>query len=113
MSIAAERKSVLIVTSNYGEAGAINYYGRQLGLPPAVSQHNSFYLWGPGRKEARVFIVVGHSSEDLQESFESVSPAARVVAPYAMPYETEDPVHVCRGLRIPLAEAWKRGKRYI
>jgi hypothetical protein len=108
-----ERRSVLIVTSNYGEAGAINYYGRQLGLPPAVSQHNSFYLWGPGRTEPRMFVMVGSSAEDLQESFESVAPAARVVAPYAMPYETEDPIHVCRGLRIPLGEAWRRGKLFI
>jgi len=42
-----------------------------------------------------------------------VAPAARVVAPYAMPYETEDPIHVCRGLRIPLGEAWRRGKLFI
>jgi hypothetical protein len=109
----AERRAALVVTSNYGEAGAINYYGRRLGLPPAVSQHNSFYLWGPGRESAAVVIAVGMSGEDLREAFESVAPAAQVVAPYAMPYETEHPIHVCRGLRVPLAEAWKRGKRFI
>jgi Dolichyl-phosphate-mannose-protein mannosyltransferase len=109
----AERGSVLIATSNYGEAGALNYYGRGLGLPAAVSQHNSFYLWGPGRADAQVVIAVGMSAEGLQEAFESVEPAARVVAPYAMPYETEHPIHVCRRLRMPLAEVWKRGKHFI
>jgi hypothetical protein len=109
----AERGSALIATSNYGEAGAINYYGRGLGLPPAVSQHNNFYLWGPGRTDAEVVIAVGMSSEGLEEAFESVVPAARIVAPYAMPYETEHPIHVCRRLRMPLAEAWKRGKHFI
>jgi hypothetical protein len=110
---AAERGSVLIVGSNYGEAGAINYYGRALGLPAAVSQHNSFYLWGPGQADADVVIAVGQSSEGLEQAFESVVPAARVVAPYAMPYETEHPIYVCRRLRMPLAEAWTRGKRFI
>jgi hypothetical protein len=108
----AERRSVLIVTSNYGEAGAIDYYGRALGLPRAVSQHNSFYLWGPGRDGADVVITIGYSAADLVD-FASVTPAARIVAPLAMPYETEEPIHVCRGLRLPLAEAWRRGKRYI
>ena len=33
---------------NYGEAGAIDFYGPALGLPSALSAHNSYYLWGPG-----------------------------------------------------------------
>lgn len=110
---ADERAATLIVTSNYGEAGALGYYGRAHGLPRAVSQHNNFYLWGPGPGTPRVFIVVGESTEDLREVFDEVSVAARVTAPYAMPYETRDPIHVCRGLRLPLAEAWRLGRHYI
>ena len=56
-----ERPGVAIVTSNYGEAGALRYFGRALGLPPAVSQHNNFYLWGPGAWDGRVAIIVGMS----------------------------------------------------
>src|SRR5262249_53476356 len=37
-----EKANALIVTSNYGEAGALRYFGRQLGLPAAVSQHNNY-----------------------------------------------------------------------
>ena len=108
-----ERGSALIVASNYGEAGALNYHGRAHGLPRAVSQHNNFYLWGPGRADARVVITVGLPAEDLAEAFESVVPAARFESPWAMPYETRHPVHVCRGLRLPLDEAWRRGKSFI
>jgi 4-amino-4-deoxy-L-arabinose transferase-like glycosyltransferase len=110
---AEERAAALIVTSNYGEAGALAYHGRAYGLPRAVSQHNSFYLWGPGAGEPRVFIVVGASSEDLRESFDSVTVGARFESRYAMPYETREPIHVCRGLKLPLAEAWRRGRHYI
>lgn len=108
-----ERRAASIVTANYGEAGALRYYGRRLGLPPAVSQHNSFYLWGPGPGSGEVVIAVGIPAEDLREAFLSVTVGPRVESPYAMPYETRHPVLVCRGLKPPLEEAWRRGKHYI
>jgi hypothetical protein len=108
-----EKASVLIVTSNYGEAGALRYYGPRHGLPPAVSQHNSYFHWGPGKERADVVITVGMSVEDVRDTFESVTEAARLESRYAMPYETSDPILVCRGLKLPLAEAWARGKKFI
>jgi 4-amino-4-deoxy-L-arabinose transferase-like glycosyltransferase len=108
-----ERAGAVIVTSNYGEAGALRYFGARHGLPPAVSQHNSYFFWGPGREKADVVIAVGMDAADLHEAFESVTEAGRVKSPYAMPYETRRPILVCRGLKLPLAEAWARGKRFI
>ncbi len=43
----AEQRSCAILAGNYGEAGAIDYYGPALGLPKAISGHNNYYLWGP------------------------------------------------------------------
>jgi hypothetical protein len=103
----------MIATSNYGEAGALRYFGRQYGLPPAVSQHNSYYLWGPGRQTADVVITVGMSAEDVADTFESITEVRRLESRYAMPHETRRPILVCRGFKVPLAEAWARGKHYI
>ena len=108
-----EQRQAVIVTRNYGEAGALLYLGRRYGLPPAVSQHNSFYLWGPGRDRLEVAIVVGMDPGDLRSAWSSVAVAGRWYSPYAMPYEHRWPVLVCRGLKIPLAEAWRRGKLFI
>jgi hypothetical protein len=108
-----DKADVIIVTANYGEAGAIGYYGRGLGLPAPVSQHNSFFLWGPGRQSGNVAIAVGIPEEGLRRAYESVSEAARLESPYAMPYETREPIFVCRGLKLPLGEAWRRGKHFI
>jgi hypothetical protein len=108
-----ERSEAIILASNYGEASALRYYGRRLGLPPAVSQHNNFYLWGPGRGTGAVVITVGIPRGDLRDAFESVTVGPRLDSPYAMPYEIENPILVCRGLRLPLAEAWRRGKSFI
>lgn len=43
----APTKPPVILTQNYGEAGAISLYGPELGLPRPYSGHMSFYDWGP------------------------------------------------------------------
>ena len=108
-----ERDRARIVTKNYGEAGAIDYYGRSYGLPAAVSPHNNYYLWGPGPDSPSVFIMVGWSAKDLATAFSQVEVAGRIESPYAMPFETRWPIHVCRGAKLPLDEAWRRGKLFI
>jgi 4-amino-4-deoxy-L-arabinose transferase-like glycosyltransferase len=110
---AEDRARVVIVGDNYGEAGAIDYYGRRYGLPRAVSQHNSYWFWGPGRDRIDVAILIGQDLEDMDGAWREVKPAARVVAPLAMPYETRRPILVARDLLRPLDEAWRRGKMFI
>ena len=44
---AAQRARTTILTGNYGEAGAVERYGPELGLPTAYSGANNFWLWGP------------------------------------------------------------------
>ena len=110
---AGERGGCLIVGDNYGEAAAINYYGRPYGLPRAVSQHNSYYLWGHGSGTPAVYVIVGQGREELESTFSEVREAARTSAPHAMPDETGVPIWVCRGIRIPLDDAWRRGRHYI
>jgi len=108
-----ERKHAIIVGDNYGETAAVNYYGRRLGLPPAVSQHNSFYFWGPGNTAATVVITIGQSVEDLRGAFEDVQPVATMTDPLAMPYERADPVAICRRPKRPLMVLWVEGKKFI
>jgi len=108
-----ERANAEIVTRNYGEAGAIDYYGRRYRLPPARSPHNSYYFWGPGRERPSVVILVGWSTEEVASLFAQVEVAGRFESPYAMPFEMRWPVHVCRGPRMPLEMAWRRAKMFI
>jgi hypothetical protein len=110
---AADRARATVLTSNYGEAGAVDFFGPRHGLPPAISGHNNYWLWGPGRATGDVVIAVGVPEEDLRQSFITVERAATIVSPYAMPYETNLPVYVCRRLRRPVAEVWPQLKRFI
>jgi len=108
----SERAHVLIVAGNYGEAGAIDFFGRGQGLPPARSQHNSYYLWGPGDWDGSVAIILTRNVDALREEFASVEQAGEFSAPYVMPYEDHLPILVCRGFKGDLRQAWARGKKF-
>jgi 4-amino-4-deoxy-L-arabinose transferase-like glycosyltransferase len=101
-----------IFVFNYGEAGAIDLLGRRHGLPLATSGHNNYWLWGPRGYSGQVMIVVGGSAEDHLGVFERVERAGTTDCEYCMPYEDDQPIFVCRGLRIPLDEIWPRLKHY-
>jgi hypothetical protein len=44
----ARRRAASIFTGNYGEAGAIAFYGPAYDLPQPLSGHNNYWVWGPG-----------------------------------------------------------------
>lgn len=55
---AAQRAGAVIVTGNYGEAGAITELGRADHLPEAVSGQNNEWYWGPGNPSAATIVAV-------------------------------------------------------
>jgi 4-amino-4-deoxy-L-arabinose transferase-like glycosyltransferase len=55
---ASQRASAVILTGNYGEAGAINELGKQDGLPEAVSGQNNVWYWGSGNPRATTIVAV-------------------------------------------------------
>jgi len=107
-----ERAHAAILGRNYAEAGAIDYFGAQLGLPHAISPHNSYWLWGPGDWDGRVLIVIGEIPPERAAWFESVEEKGRRECPLCMPYEADLPILVARGLRIPVSQAWAELKHF-
>jgi 4-amino-4-deoxy-L-arabinose transferase-like glycosyltransferase len=107
-----EKAEACIVTSNYGEAGAIDFYGPTLGLPKAISGHNSYFMWGPQGCTGKVLITVNVRLQDIAERFESVEPAGQTTCTYCMPFENNAPIGIARGLKIPLDTAWAGIKSY-
>jgi 4-amino-4-deoxy-L-arabinose transferase-like glycosyltransferase len=108
-----ERNGCAILGGNYGEAGAIDYYGPGLGLPKALSGHNSYYYWGPRGYSGACVIIYGEQSSTFIMYFGDVHQAGTVVSPHAMPNERNIPVYVCRKPIAPLAELWPRFKMII
>jgi len=108
-----EKAKCAVFAGNYGEAGAIDFFGKQYGLPKAISGHNNYWLWGPRGYTGEIVITVGVSPEGVREGFEQMEVAATVVSEYARSFETNIPVLICRRPRAPLQEAWPRLKHYI
>jgi 4-amino-4-deoxy-L-arabinose transferase-like glycosyltransferase len=59
------RSTTAVLTSNYGEAGAVDHFGPADGLPAAYSGHNAFWYWGPPPASDTSAIVVGYSRDQL------------------------------------------------
>ncbi|MFO7976431.1 MAG: glycosyltransferase family 39 protein [Candidatus Hydrogenedentota bacterium] len=108
-----ENGDCIILTDNYGNAGAIDLLGKKYGLPRAVSTHNNYHLWGPGEFSTGVVITVGIDEDELKTLFDEVTLAARFSHPYCMPSEDNKPIFICRGLRVDLEKAWAEAGNYI
>jgi hypothetical protein len=72
-----DRNECVISTQSYHSAGAIDFFGKNYGLPPARSTHNNYWLWGPGDKSYDVAVIVGVPKEQLERYFGNVLEAGR------------------------------------
>jgi hypothetical protein len=107
-----QQAKTAIYTENYGEAGAIDFFGSRYGLPKAISAHQNYFLWGPRKYTGEIMILVG--SNDIEEArghFASVESAATLDNPYTMPHE-KHPILLARGLTSDLRELWPRLKNW-
>lgn len=109
---ANERARACIVTENYGEAGAIDFFGPRYGLPHAISGHNTYWIWGPDDCSGEVVISVGVSKSDLSPQFANVQRAATVTCDFCMPQEDDLPIYVNRQPKLPLDAAWQRARHF-
>ncbi len=105
------RARTAIFGQTYGQAGAIDLFGPKYGLPPAISGHQNYFLWGPRGYTGESMIVMDDNQENLERLFNRVRKVAHVDHPYSMPYEHFD-VFYCQGMHPPLAEFWPRVKRW-
>jgi len=105
------RAKTAIFGQNYGQAGAIDLFGPQYGLPPAISGHQSYFFWGPRGYTGESMIVMGDRRERLEGLFATVTKVGSVYHPYSMPYEHFD-LFYCTGMKTPLAELWPRLKHW-
>jgi len=109
---ARDQTKVAILAANFGQAGAIDYFGPSLGLPHAISGHNNYYLWGPQDYTGEIVIAVGLPMDTLVPLFGDIQRVATIDNEYAIPEENNLPVYICRQPRMTLREAWPRLKFY-
>jgi 4-amino-4-deoxy-L-arabinose transferase-like glycosyltransferase len=108
-----QRKTATIFTGNYGEAGAIDLYGPELGLPAARSGHNAYWMWGPPTDGSEPVIVVGYGAAWLDRACTEWASAGSITNSSGIENEEMDlPLAVCHELRRPWSEVWDDAKHY-
>ena len=108
----AERSGCAVFAQDYGQAGAIDFLGRRYGLPPALSGHQTYYLWGPRDYSGNCMIVLDDSKEVLEGLYEQVEYVGTSADnPYAL--ERKIPVFICRGAKFgSLSAVWPQLKKW-
>ncbi|MEO6589050.1 MAG: glycosyltransferase family 39 protein [Pyrinomonadaceae bacterium] len=101
-----DRQKAGIFAGNYGQAGAIDFYGGKYNLPKAISPHQSYFLWGPREYTGEVLILLGASKESAEKKCESVEEKTEVNFAYSESYE-QYKIIVCRNTKKPLPEIWQ------
>jgi len=110
-----EKKEVIIASGNYGDAGMIDLFGKQYGLPPSVCNHNNYYLWSKERLHGNIvlYLTQKQSFEQLKKMFSVVKPGEEeFINQYVSPHENHLTVFLCKEPKYPLSDMLDRGKNY-
>jgi hypothetical protein len=112
---AEAQQDAVVIAGNYGEAGAVEYYGPRLGLPPVVSPAGSFWYFGPSTRAGSTAIAIGIPVETLRRYYARVTPIERVqheVAEWVVPEERDVVVALCEQPIAPIQTVWESLRPY-
>jgi hypothetical protein len=107
-----ERADAVFFANNYGEAAAVDIFAKPRGLPPSISAHNNYYLWGPRGHIGGVIIHLGGRREELLKVYASVEAMGATDDPWALPLESGLTIWICRGRFTKLDDDWSKLKHY-
>ncbi len=105
----ADRASAVLLADNYGEYGALAYFGPARALPSAYSGQNELYRYGPPPPGASVVVAVGFDDPDerLRPAFARCTAAGKLDSAVGVDSEEQGrTIWVCRDPTAPWARLW-------
>ena len=109
---ADEQRVACVLTENYGEASALTQFGGRYYLPPPISGHNAFYLWGLVGCSGQVLITINGAPQDAAQGYGSVTLAARTSCSNCVDIENNAPILILRQPKEPFATLWSQARHY-
>jgi hypothetical protein len=106
-----QRAVTAIFANSYGQAGAVDFFGKKCGLPKAISNHQNYWYWGPRDYTGESVIVLGSDGAGDRKHFASVEAAGRTYHPYSRRDEHFE-IFLCRDLNTTLQELWPKTKKW-
>jgi MFS family permease len=110
-----DKKHTIIAAGNYGQAGALELFGKENKLPPVACSHNNYYLWSKNRVNGNILLQLGNERDynGLKQLFDQVELLPGMYKnKYVSPHENNLVVFLCRRPKIPLIEMLERSKNY-
>jgi hypothetical protein len=77
-----QERCTIYVERNYGDAGAIHFYGKAYGLPDAVTFLESYTIWAPDFIPSGPIIYINQQSGDMKQLYHDVAEFGRVKNEY-------------------------------
>lgn len=118
-ALSPEQKAQACVwTPNYGEASALLLLGSRGSLPPVISGHNNYFLWGPGNSSCKVVIAVARQPGEISwvyRRYTQVAEVARNRNPYCVPEENDLGIYVASNPLDPnfdIRSSWPKFKTF-
>ncbi len=100
-----------IFTGNYPEAAALDVLGPS-GLPPVLSGHNAYGMWGPGSASDATVLAVD-AADQLQPYFAQCRTVGTFVTPYGVDNDFNHlDLSLCTGPNADWAGLWTHLKHY-
>ena len=110
-----DKKQTIIAAGNYGQAGAIELFGKPYNLPPVACAHNTYYLWSKERVNGNILLQLDDdiSYEGLTRRFDKVEMHPGIFKnDYVSSHENNLVVFICRGPKIPPIEMLEQSKNF-
>jgi len=107
-----DRARAGILAMSYSEAGAIDRFGSERGLPGAISPHNSYWLWGTRGADGSVMVIAGGPRELWAQHWGRIEEAAEWDCGHCPPGRNHSKVYVARDPRAPMDPIWAALRRY-
>lgn len=99
------QRQTAILGGSYGDAGAIDFFGPQYGLPPSISAHQNYWYWGPRNYTGESVILLDWPREDAERHCNTVIPGPTLDNRWSMD-EEHYTIWLCKGMHPGLKEFW-------
>ncbi len=100
------KKDCIVYANNYGQAAAIDFYGKQYHLPSPICVNDSYIFWAPDSLTASNYIVIDNQLGDIPRLFNKYSEVGEINDRYFR--ENGLKVYLCQSPKPLLNDFFKR-----
>ena len=104
-----QREAAGVLASNYGQAGALEFYGPRYGLPLRIMLPHDYHLW-PADDRWQTVVSIGMRSTRLERIFRNVKLAERYDNPWRVEEERDVPIYIASEPLVPISTTWVQRK---